>query len=297
MVQNVKMELHFKAPAKINFFLEITHKRRYGYHNLQSLMQTISLRDELFFEPAESKILLECKDRYIPDNEENIVYKAAREVKKYYNTHKGAKIYLKKEIPVKAGLGGGSSDAASTIKALVKLWNIKTSKRELEKIAIKLGADVPFFLTGGTALCEGIGEIVTPLKNVGKLNIVLVNPGFGVSSKEAFKEIKFPLTKQIKINTIMSAICNNSFNNKETFNYCFNRLEEFVFPKYSKIAKIKRVLTESGCTSLMSGSGSTVFGIYSNEIKTEKLKLALSKYDWKIWFATTCDSSFHIPLY
>jgi len=291
------MNLHFKAPAKINFFLEIKNKRTDGYHSLKSIMQTINLYDELFIEPTESKILLKCKDKYLPDGEENIICKAAREVKKHYNIHKGAKIYLTKEIPVKAGLGGGSSDAASTVKALVKLWNIKTSKRELEKIATKLGADVPFFLTGGTALCEGIGEIVTPLKNVEKLNIVLVNPGFGISSKDAFKRIKFPLTNQIKINTIMSAICNNSFNNKETFNYCFNRLEEFVFPKYPEIAKIKRVLNESGCTSLMSGSGPTVFGIYDNKIGIEKLKSDISKYDWKIWFATACDSSFHTPLY
>lgn len=281
------MKLHLKAPAKINFFLEIKNKRSDGYHNLKSVMQTVSLYDELFFELTDSKILLECKNKHLPINKENIVYKAAQMVKEYYDVNKGVKIYLKKGIPIKAGLGGGSSDAASTLKALVKLWDIKTSKDKLEKIAVKLGADVPFFLTSGTALCEGIGEIITPLKNIEKLNMILVNPDFGLSSKDVYRKIKFPLTNQVKINRIISYISNGCFNKKEVFNYCFNRFEEFVFPIYPEIAKIRKILNELGCVSLMSGSGTTVFGIYGNEVETEKLKSKLNKYKWKIWFVNT----------
>jgi len=281
------MKLHLKAPAKINFFLEIKNKRIDGYHNLKSIMQTVSLYDELFFELTESKILVECKNKYLPISKENIVYKAAQMLKKHYCTDKGVKIYLKKEIPIKAGLGGGSSDAASTLKALIKLWNINTSKDKLEQIAVKLGADVPFFLTGGTALCEGIGEIITPLKSIGKLNIVLVNPCFGVDTKDVYKKINFPLTNQVKVNKIISIISEGSFNKKEVFSNCFNRLEEFVFPSYPEIAKIKKVLNELGCVSLMSGSGSTIFGIYGSEIKTEKLRSELSKYSWETWFVNT----------
>ncbi len=287
------MKIHLKAPAKINFFLEIKNKRANKYHNLESIMQTVSLYDELFFELAKNMVSLECSDKSLSVYETNIVYKAAMAVKKHYNTDKGVKIYLKKEIPMGSGLGGGSSDAASTLKALVKLWNIKTTKDELKQIAIKLGADVPFFLTGGTALCKGIGEIVTPLESIGKLNMVLVNPGFGVSTADVYKKIKFPLTNKAKINKIRSLIFNNSFNKKEAFKNCFNRLEEFVFPNYPEILEIKRVLNELCVTSLMSGSGTTVFGILDSDAKTEKLKSRLSRCGWKIWFVTTIDTSSH----
>ncbi|MDR0820506.1 MAG: 4-(cytidine 5'-diphospho)-2-C-methyl-D-erythritol kinase [Endomicrobium sp.] len=287
------MKIHLRAPAKINFFLEIKNKRADGYHNLETIMQTVSLYDELSFELAENMISLECSDKSLSAYKTNIVYKAAMAVKKHYNTDKGVKIYLKKEIPTGAGLGGGSSDAASTLEALVRLWNIKTTKNELEQIAIKLGADVPFFLTGGTALCEGIGEIITPLKSAGELNIVLVNPGFGVPTADVYKKIKFPLTNQAKIHTIKDLILNNSFNKKEAFKSCFNRLEGFVFPNYPEILEIKRVLNELCGTSLMSGSGATVFGILDSSVKTEKLKSRLNRCGWKIWFVTTIDDYFH----
>jgi 4-diphosphocytidyl-2-C-methyl-D-erythritol kinase len=287
------MKIYLKAPAKINFFLEIKNKRADEYHNLESIMQTVSLYDELSFELVKNTVSLECSDKSISACETNIVYKAAMAVKKHYNADKGVKIYLKKEIPIGAGLGGGSSDAASTLEALVKLWNIKTTKDELEQIALKLGTDVPFFLTGGTALCEGTGEIVTPLKSIGKLNIVLVNPGFGVPTADVYKKIKFPLTNQAEIHTIKNLICNNSFNKKESFKSCFNRLEEFVFPNYPEILEIKRILNELYCTSLMSGSGATVFSILDSGTKTEKLKSRLNRCGWKIWFVTTIDTSFH----
>jgi 4-diphosphocytidyl-2-C-methyl-D-erythritol kinase len=285
------MKIYLKAPAKINFFLEIKNKRADEYHNLESIMQTISLYDELSFELAENMVFLECSDKSLFSYKTNIVYKAAMAVKKHYNVNKGVKIYLKKEIPMGAGLGGGSSDAASTLEALVRLWNIKTTKDELEQIAIKLGSDVPFFLTGGTALCEGVGEIVTPLKGIGKLNIVLVNPGFGVPTAGVYKKIKFPLTNQTKVHTIKNLIFNNSFNKKEAFKSCFNRLEEFVFPNYPEMLEIKRVLNELCCVSLMSGSGATIFGILDSSSKTEKLKSRLNRYGWKIWFVTTIDTS------
>jgi 4-diphosphocytidyl-2-C-methyl-D-erythritol kinase len=290
------MKIHIKAPAKINFFLEIKNKRADEYHNLESIMQTVSLYDELSFELAKNMVSLECSDKSLSAYETNIVYKAAMAVKKHYNADKGVKIYLKKGIPIGAGLGGGSSDAASTLEALVKLWNIKTTKDELEQIAIKLGADVPFFLTGGTALCEGMGEIVTPLKSIGGLNIILVNPGFGVPTADVYKKIKFPLTNQAKIYTIKDLISNNSFNKKEAFKSCFNRFEEFVFPNYPEILEIKRVLNELCYASLMSGSGATVFSILDSGIKIEKLKSRLNRCGWKIWFVTTIDTSFH-PLF
>ncbi|MDR0401640.1 MAG: 4-(cytidine 5'-diphospho)-2-C-methyl-D-erythritol kinase [Endomicrobium sp.] len=286
------MKLYSRAPAKINFFLEIKNKRADGYHNIKSIMQTIGLYDELYFELTDSEISLKCENCNLSNNKKNIIYKTIQAVKKYYNISNGVKVYLKKRIPIKAGLGGGSSDAASTLKSLIKLWKIKTSKNEIKKIAIKLGADVPFFLTAGTALCEGIGEIITPLKSIGKLNVVLVNPGFGLSSNNVYKKIKFPLKNQIKINNIFkSFICNHFFVKKEMLNYCFNRFEEFIFPNYQEISKIKKTLSKLCDVSLMSGSGTTVFGIYSDKtIKTENLKSKLNNHNnWKIWFVKTID--------
>lgn len=292
----MKMKINLQAPAKINLFLEIQNKRSDGYHNLESIMQTISLYDNLSFEIADKDISLKSNDKYLPVDEANIVYKAAKTVKTHFNVNKGVKIYLTKEIPMKAGLGGGSSDAAATLEALVKLWNIKTTKNKLEQIAVKLGADVPFFLAGGTALCKGKGEIVTSLASIGKLNMVLVNPGFGIPTASVYKKIKFPLTNKVKVNKIRSLICSGSFDTENAFSSCFNRFEEFVFPSYPELTKIKSVLNGLGCMSLMSGSGATVFGIFDSNAKSEVIKFELAKYNWKTWLVSTTDISFKTQL-
>ncbi|MDR2676851.1 MAG: 4-(cytidine 5'-diphospho)-2-C-methyl-D-erythritol kinase [Endomicrobium sp.] len=281
------MKITLKAPAKVNFFLEIKSKRKDKYHNLESIMQTVSLYDDLCFELLEKEILFECNDKSILAVDKNIVCKAIKYIKEYYDIDKGIKVCLKKNIPLMAGLGGGSSDAATTIKALVMLWGIKTTKNELLKIAVKLGADVPFFLNGGTALCRGIGEIITPLKDVGKLNIIIVNPRFSIPTSSVYKKIKWPLLNQKKVSTIEKIIYNGLFNTKEAFKNCFNRLEEFVLPYYPKIVEIKKVLNRFGYITLMSGSGSTIFGISDSIIKIKQLQSELSKYKCKIWFVTT----------
>jgi 4-diphosphocytidyl-2-C-methyl-D-erythritol kinase len=286
------MKLTFKAPAKINLFLELKNKRKDGYHNLETIMQTVDLYDELTFESTDKGIFLECNDKALPTNTSNLVYKAAKAFLDYFEIDKGIKIYLKKVIPMGAGLGGGSSDAAATIAALKKLYNVDTNKKELVGIASKLGADVPFFLTCGTALCEGIGNIITPLKNINNLNIVLVNPTFGVNTINVYKKVKFPLTNEVKITKIKTQIDGGSFDTNEAFSSCFNRLEDFVLPNYPEIAKIKDVLNSFGCISLMSGSGATVFGLFDFRVNLEALKIVLSKYNWKFWFVNSTELSF-----
>jgi 4-diphosphocytidyl-2-C-methyl-D-erythritol kinase len=285
------MKIALKAPAKINLFLEIKNKKEDGYHNLESIMQTVSLYDELSFELTDKNISLECDNKRLPTDSRNIVYKAAKAFFDYFKIDTNVKIYLKKIIPTGAGLGGGSSDAAATIVALTKLHNIKTNKSELEQIAAKLGADVPFFLTGGTALCEGIGDIVTPLKNIKDLNIILVNPGFGVNTASVYKKVKFPLTNRAEITKIKNCIDGGSFNTNAAFYSCFNRLEDFVLSDYTEIAKIKNVLKSAGCVSLMSGSGATVFGLFDKTISLEEIKVAVNKYSWKYWFVTSTEFS------
>jgi len=277
------MKLTVKAPAKINLFLEIIGKRPDGYHNLETVMQTINLYDELSFETAEGGISLECSDKALSAGGDNIVYRAAAALKERYGIRKGVRIYLKKEIPMGAGLGGGSSDAAATLKTLVQMWQIDIKDKELKAIASKLGADVPFFLTGGTALCEGIGDIVTPLAKIKNMLIILANPGFGVPTAQVYKKIKFPLTNQRKVDKIQTLIYDGSFDLKGAFESCFNRLEEFVFPDYPEIAEIKRVLTELGCASFMSGSGATVYGILGSQSQSETIQSKLQKHGCKTW--------------
>jgi 4-diphosphocytidyl-2-C-methyl-D-erythritol kinase len=281
------MKIRIKAPAKINLFLEVKSKRTDGYHNIETIMQTISLYDKLSFELTKDKISFSCNNKSIPGNRSNIVYMAAHRVKKHFNIKNGVKIYLKKKIPVGAGLGGGSSDAAATLKALVKLWKIKFSRHEIEKIAAKLGSDVTFFLTGGIALCKGKGELVTPLRRIDKLKVILVNPGYALPTVEMYKKIKLPLTNTRKLNRIMPSICNNSFNTKKAFDTCFNRFEKIVSRNNPEIVEIKKTLNDLGCSSFVSGSGATVFGILDPGAKVKNLKFELKKHKWKIYFVNT----------
>ena len=315
------MELIVKAPAKINLFLEITGKRPTGYHNLQTIMQTVDLCDELTFELAETGgISLSVTGPYaqsLPSDDGNIIIRAAKMLKEKYNAKKGAKITLQKNIPTGAGLGGGSSDAASTLVTLARLWDIKISRGELENIAISLGADVPFFLIGGAVLCEGIGEKTNslfppvyrkegerflisvisenPLKEfvVGihderyfPLSVVLVNPNFSVPTASVYQKVKLPFTNPREIDRIKNLVENGSLNFTNAGEFCFNRLEDFVLCDYPDIEDIKRFLTKMGCTALMSGSGSTVFGIYDPENR-DKIETELKKHSWKYWFVKT----------
>jgi 4-diphosphocytidyl-2-C-methyl-D-erythritol kinase len=289
---DIKMKIIIKAPAKINLFLEIKDKREDGYHKLESIMQTVSLYDELSFELTDKNIFLECSSKILPTDSTNIIYKAAINFHNYFKINKGVKIYLKKIIPIGAGLGGGSSDAAATLAVLTKLYNVKTNKKELEQIATKLGADVSFFLTGGAALCKGIGDIVTPLKTIKNLNVILVNPGFSINTANIYRKIKFPLTKKTEITKIRAQIDSGSFNTSNAFSYCFNRLEDFVLADYPEIAKIKEVLRTTGCISLMSGSGATVFGLFDSNVNLESIKATLNKYSWKFWFVNSTELSF-----
>jgi 4-diphosphocytidyl-2-C-methyl-D-erythritol kinase len=272
-----------KAYAKINLFLEIIDKRSDGYHNLETIMQTVDIYDQISFEVIdEDEINLECASLALADKEKNIVYKAAKAIKTEFAIKKGIKIKLEKSIPMGAGLGGGSSDAASTIKTLVKLWDIKTSNEKLLTIASKLGADVPFFLTGSLALCKGIGDKVTPLKNLEPFPIILVNPGFEISTATVFSRVDLSLTKKGGIHKIASLISDEKLDKNSVSNILFNRLEDFVFPYHPELLKIKNVLTKLDCASLMSGSGATVFAITKSLDHLNFVVSKLQPHPWQI---------------
>ena len=270
------------APCKINLFLEVKNRRPDGYHNIESIMQAVSLYDELEFKAAKKGVSLRCNIPGLPTDDRNLVIKAATLLKKELKVDLGARITLKKRIPMGAGLGGGSSDAAATLKGLLKLWKKKISSKKLTKIAASIGADVPFFLKGGTAVARGIGERIIPIKNVKKSYFVIVYPGFGVATKWAYEKLRFPLTNKRKINKIR-ALLGSSRSSREWGSYIYNRFEEAVFPKYPEILLIKKKIRSIGHESLMSGSGSSIVGVVLSRIAGERLKQTLLSPKRRVW--------------
>jgi 4-diphosphocytidyl-2-C-methyl-D-erythritol kinase len=271
------------APAKINLFLEVKNRRPDGYHNIDTLFHSISLFDELTIAPHKDKILFSSDNRSLPKDSGNLVVKAAELLRKTFDVKQGARIHLKKSIPIGAGLGGGSSDAAAALKGLIKLWKLDVPENLLLKLARELGADVPFFLYGGTAAAGGIGEKLRKIEKAGKSWFLLVYPGFGSATKKAYENLKFPLTNKQKINRIVNCL-GAGLAPAECKEYLFNRLEEAVFPFYPEIEFIKKTLISMGLASVMSGSGSTVIGIATAQKSVENAKAKLKKWsNWTSW--------------
>lgn len=259
-----------KAFAKINWALSVLGKRNDGYHEIVSLIHAIDLYDILSFEPFSE---IEIETELPVAKEENLAYKAARVLQNYTEIKKGVRIVLKKQIPLEAGLGGGSSDAAVVLKALNELWNLNLSIKTLSEIGASIGSDVPFFFYLPIGIVKGRGEIVKPLKIEKSYVLLLVKPGLSISAKWAYDSLnsKAELTEQQeKINNniwqLYHKLCIGDLNNL----YLWNDLESAVFLRYPEIERIKKKLLEGGALiSLMSGSGSTVFGVFRNEAEAE----------------------------
>jgi 4-diphosphocytidyl-2-C-methyl-D-erythritol kinase len=273
--------MKLKAPAKVNLFLEVLKRRADGYHKIDTVFQTVSLFDELSFIPRrDEKIVLRCSDKALATDASNLVMKAALKLKEISGCRLGASIYLKKNIPLGAGLGGGSSDAAATLKGLARLWGLKISAEKMHSIAAGLGADVPFFLSGGTARGSGVGDRISAITSIKTAHFVLINPSFPVATPWVYKNLHFPLTSKRKIDTILTVLRRPpSFWGERLF----NRLEEVVLPAFSEISKIRSVLTKMGYPSLMSGSGATVFALAGSAKDAHSLKRGLAGYPWGAW--------------
>lgn len=254
------MKISLAAPAKINWFLSVLNKREDGYHNIISPMQCVDLFDSLSFEEAEEIHLLSDLD--IPV-EGNLVHKAAALLKRVSSYKFGARIELKKNIPVAAGLGGGSSDAAFTLMGLNSLWGLNYDKRTLMRLAAEIGSDVPFFFAGPLALVEGRGEKVTELNAEGSMVLLLIKPDISVSTSWAYNLFKTRLTKKaVDIKLFCQALERNNF--AFLRDAVFNDLEDVVIGKYPIVGEIKRILVQNGALfSLMSGSGPTVFSVFT----------------------------------
>ncbi|MBY7026751.1 MULTISPECIES: 4-(cytidine 5'-diphospho)-2-C-methyl-D-erythritol kinase [Clostridium] len=262
--------MDIKAYAKINISLDVIGKRDDGYHLLKMIMQNIDLYDIVQVEKISNGIKLKCNKPYVPTDERNLAYKAAKLFKETYNIKSGIYINIEKNIPVSAGLAGGSTDAAAVLKIMNKMFNINVTQSELMNLGLKLGADVPYCICGGTALCEGIGEKVTKLKPFRDKILVVVKPPFGVSTKEVYKA--FDLSKVIfhpKTNELISNIEKNNI--EFISNNMKNLLENVTLGRYKIISTIKEEINICGALgSMMSGSGPTVFGFFDDMLKAQK---------------------------
>jgi len=270
------------SPAKINLFLKILKKRQGGFHEIVSLMQAVNLRDEIEIERIPQGIKVACNNPAVPTDKSNLAYRAAQLFLQATKVKSGVKIGIKKRIPAAAGLGGGSSDAASVLIGANKLFKTKFSAVELHRIACKLGSDVPFFLTLGSALATGRGEKLKSLKVPLNYWLVLVNPGSAVSTKWAYSRVT-PRATERKTHFRRRRV---SFTEMlEMIKEKGNDLAPAVIRKFPEVQEIIEGLGESGAYyAAMSGSGPTVFGIFKNKSWASAAAIHLSrKKSWRTW--------------
>jgi len=272
-------KLTLKSPAKINLSLEVLKKREDGYHQIFSLMQAVDLCDELILQKREKGVVIRCDHPDCPSDESNLAFQAASMLLEEEKIDEGVSIHIKKKIPISAGLGGGSSNAALTLKGINQLFKLQLSDRKLHALACRIGSDVPFFLYSAQALIKGRGEEIEPINMYGDYWLILVCPHFKVSTKWAYQNVKISLTKRGK-EVNLKNLENRSLFFKALPSFG-NDLEEVVSKRHPVIQKIKESLKNSGALkSSMSGSGPTVYGVFDRKPQAEEVVRKLLRGDW-----------------
>ncbi len=262
-----------KAPAKINLLLRVLRKRPDGYHDLASVMQQISIYDELEYTLQQEGITLHCPGTDLPTNEQNLIYRAAQTIFNHTGYRNGVEIVLNKSIPSAAGLGGGSSDAATTLMTLNDLCSLGLSKTELIKLGAKLGADVPFFIFGRSAFATGIGDKLQTLPDLPQINMVLINPTFPLSTKTVYENLNLALTKKKNNYSIPRFYALG-----DVIRELHNDLEAVSLKMHPELNDLKQMLMKEGALgALMSGSGPTLFGIFADEKSAKEAREAILK--------------------
>lgn len=288
--------ISLKSRAKINLSIDVIGKREDGYHIVEMIMQTIDLYDDIKLkELEEDNIIIKSECSYIPLNEDNIVYKAAKLIKEKMDIKKGIEIFIKKNIPVAAGMAGGSSNAAAVLVGLNELWKLGLSKDELRELGLKLGADVPFCIEGGTALAEGIGEKLTYIKGINKdVNILVCKPDIFVSTKEVYQSLDIKNIEKRPDNKLLIEKLKND-DIVSVSNNMVNVLEEVTSKKYSDIKVIEDIIAKNGAMgTMMSGSGPTVFGFFDNEEKAQRAKVELLENYSQVYVVTSSEKGVEI---
>ena len=271
-------EISLKALAKINLGLDVLGKREDGYHEVRMVMQTIHLYDRVEIKKTRSPhIHVETNLYYLPVNEDNLVYRAAKLMKDDFQIKEGVRIVLQKFIPVAAGLAGGSSDAAAVLVGMNRIFNLGLKQNKLMELGLKIGADVPFCIMRGTALAEGIGEKLTALPPMPKCPVLIAKPAISVSTKAVYEGLKlYDGMEHPDIDGVMEGIQQKDL--KGVASHMGNILETVTIPMYPVIEDIKKLMLENGAlNAMMSGSGPTVFGLFPNEKEIRRAYEALKQ--------------------
>jgi 4-diphosphocytidyl-2-C-methyl-D-erythritol kinase len=273
-----------RTSAKVNLVLEVLGKRPDGYHELSTVMQAVDLFDRLTMETA-GTITLETSEAALPTDDRNLVVRAARLLRESAGVDAGARIVLDKRIPVAAGLGGGSSDAAATLWGLNRLWGLRWRRERLVEVAVKLGMDVPFFL--GRALGTARGEVISPLPGIGGYAMVLVNPGVGLSTQEVYGRVPKGWRAEAEgTRRMLDALKRRS--GVGVAAALTNHLERWVEPVMPVIGQMKAALLAAGALgAAMSGSGPTVFGLARSLDQARQIQRRVNRAGWSAWAVRT----------
>ncbi|KAA9003589.1 4-(cytidine 5'-diphospho)-2-C-methyl-D-erythritol kinase [Paenibacillus spiritus] len=266
------MRIYEKAPAKINLMLDVLRKRPDGFHEVEMIMTMVDLADRLeLSELRQGTIIISSQAGYIPLDEKNLAFQAARLVKDRYGVKAGVHIHLDKKIPVAAGLAGGSSDAAATLRGLNRLWNLGIAEAELQRLGAELGSDVPFCVSGGTALATGRGEQLTPIPNPPPCWVVLAKPPINVSTADVYGRLRAgAIEHHPSAAAMQAAIEAGDF--RAVCSGLGNVLEDVTLPWHPEVRRIKEAMIRLGAEGvLMSGSGPTVFGLVSRPSKVARI--------------------------
>lgn len=269
----MKDRIELRSHAKINLGLDVIGRRENGYHDVRMIMQTVFLYDVVQMEKTkEEGIFLTTNLFYLPNDQNNLAYRAAQMLKEEFHLQGGIKIALNKRIPVSAGLAGGSSNAAAVLVGMNIMYDLGLTEKELMERGVRLGADVPYCIMRGTVLAEGIGEILTPLSPFPKCYVLLAKPGINVSTQkvyenlDALEDIEHP-----NIDGILAGLDNQDIH--QVVSNMGNVLEQVTIARYPVIEKIKSAMKEAGAmNAMMSGSGPTVFGIFEKKADAWKAK-------------------------
>ena len=287
----MEKKLTLWTAAKINLYLDVVGKRSDGYHEIESVMQSITLYDRLVLKPFKQGIKILSDEPGIPLGRENLCYKAAELFLKKTKIPQGLQIEIHKTIPRKAGLGGGSADAAATLWGMNKLFGMGVPLISLSKWASLLGADVPFCLRGGTSLVRGKGEILIPLPSLKDGWLVLLDPGIPVSTSWVYKKIRGELTKK-KLSAKLLARLVKKEGLPGISKFLYNRLEGVVLERFPAVKAVKKEMMQAGAKgTLMTGSGSVIFGMVETRKEGESLRSKLQRRG-KVYLVQPTDKSF-----
>jgi 4-diphosphocytidyl-2-C-methyl-D-erythritol kinase len=271
-------EITIKAPAKINLCLSVLGKRPDGYHEVEMLIQMVGLYDEVTVARGDWGITVRCDNSAVPSGEGNIAWKAAAAMLKLSERNTGLSIEIRKAIPVAAGLGGGSGDAAAVLAAANRLLGAGLNREQLAEVGAGLGMDVPFFFYGPTALARGRGEVLSKLTTLPKFWVLLVNPGFETSTAWVYKNLNLRLTKKVDCNKIAGLAV------RSIAESLHNDLETVTATMHPMINRIKGALLARGAIgACMSGSGPTVFGMFETEEACRAAAKSISGEGWKLY--------------